>query len=427
MTTEAKDINIKIDQNTLKLVLSRLDKPSYIKFIFELFGQHDFNENYERQTTYYLEKFEDKFIEQNYVHRKEGHKQGFNLTIPYFEPFDLFKTFGNLNIGDEKLKNLFGFYKRRVAKMTSNWQFWTDGDYMMPFIKFITNYSGIDEKIYDEEIIPKFEKFADKYIMDSQVAVGSIDSFFAKNPQGASDAFSRFIKKHQKEISIELTNENKYKIHCHFSEKYFNEGVIRSSLTPCEPVFSFKPISQIIAEFENLLNKNTKESELETFLTTYYKHIFGSKYNRIETQLWLKFPDLDINKKDRRLDIFLRNSTSHDWELMELKKADNIVKNINNIPTFTYQVTSGLQQLKYYSSLLNHDNVKRSLANDGIEYYYPELRLVIGKTPDIPIDQWIWLKKSNEKDLKIVTYDELFYEMKTRLDFHNTYNCFDVK
>jgi hypothetical protein len=416
------------NSDAIRLILGRLDKPSFTKFSFELFGQTDFNKFYEYQKTYFIKKFGENIIEQHYQERKEQRRQGYDLIIPFLEPFDLFKNIRNIDIEIPELNQLFKYYTNKVNRRRSKWQFWTDGEYVIPSIKFITNYSGLDENQYEENIFPKFEKLLNKFDFDSQIMIGSLDSFFKKNPEGTCNAFNLFIKKYSNEISIHLIENNKFKIQGHVSEKYFTSGVLKSSLSPCEPLVSFNinDKTQILDEFEFLLNNNTKENELELFLKKNFKYVFGSNYDRIETQLWLKFPELDNNNKNRRLDIFLRNSIARDWELFELKKASNIVRSTNTIPTFTSEFTSALQQIKNYSKILNQDNVKRVLANDGIEYYSPELRLVIGKKPDIPLEKWRWLKKSNENDLKIITYDELYDGLKSRLEFHNKNNLFNL-
>lgn len=144
------------------------------------------------------------------------------------------------------------------------------------------------------------------------------------------------------------------------------------------------------------------------------------KYDKIETQIWLKFPELDINNKNRRLDVFLRNAITHDWELMELKKADiKLTKTVRDIPVFVNAVHEGIQQIRNYKRILNQDNVKKIFASQGIEYYEPEYRLVIGRNPDIPLEQWRHLKKSNENGLKIITYDEIIDSLKYGLMIQN--------
>jgi hypothetical protein len=423
----------KINEDAIKFMLGRLDKPAFTKFVFELFGQHDFQidhepyPKYEYQKTYYIKKFGENIIEQNYVERKIRHRQGYNLIVPFLVPFELIKNTNNFDVGLNDMIQLFKYYRRITNNRYYSWYFPQDGDYIVPGIKFITNYSDFDDTIYEENLIPKFEKFIERFDIDNQVFVGSIDTIFSGNREGTLNAFDRFISKYNQDISICL-HEDKFKVQRFINEKYFKYGVLKDSLSPCEPVISVNDnlFSHIITEFEFLLNKDPRENELESFLKKYYRYIFSSQYNRIETQIWLKFPDLDINKMNRRLDVLLRNSIEGDWELFELKRANNIVKNVNNIPAFTSDLNLAVQQLRSYKKLLEQDSIKYALAKDGIEYYHPELRLVIGKTPNISSDQWRWLKKSNENDLKIMTYDDLLKGLKSTFEFHTHYNPFNL-
>ena len=85
-----------------------------------------------------------------------------------------------------------------------------------------------------------------------------------------------------------------------------------------------------------------------------------------------------------------------------------------DVPVFMSEIYFAIQQIKNYKKILSQDLVKEKLSLEGIEYYHPELRLVIGSKPDISIDQWRWLKSTNENNLKIMTYDDLLAEMRIR-------------
>jgi hypothetical protein len=176
----------------------------------------------------------------------------------------------------------------------------------------------------------------------------------------------------------------------------------------------------LVKEFEQLLSCNPREAKLEAFLKKYFKEIFEG-YDRIETQVWLKFPDLDIGNKNRRLDVFLRNTASHDWELFELKKAIQLTHTYQDIPVFVNAVYLGIEQIRNYKRILSQDKVKKMFALQGIEYYEPEYRLLIGRNPDIPINQWRNLKKSHENDLKIFTYDDILNGMRDRYITQNQF------
>src|SRR5690606_18816258 len=106
------------------------------------------------------------------------------------------------------------------------------------------------------------------------------------------------------------------------ADNYIPNGVLRNSKNPCESVtLKSADKSQAILEFEELINRNVKENVLELFLQKYYQELFGFEYDKIETQVWLRFPELDISNENRRLDIFLRNSVENDWEIFEIKRA----------------------------------------------------------------------------------------------------------
>ena len=79
--------------------------------------------------------------------------------------------------------------------------------------------------------------------------------------------------------------------------KYLNSGVLGESLQACEPIIQcpYRRNTELIAEFEELLNGNPSEEKLESFLKANFRQIFGFKYDRIESQVWLRFPELDIS------------------------------------------------------------------------------------------------------------------------------------
>lgn len=121
-------------------------------------------------------------------------------------------------------------------------------------------------------------------------------------------------------------------------------------------------------------------------------------------------------QRDRRLDIMMRNAVQGDWELFELKRSNvELTKTISDVPMFVSAVNDAISQAKNYKRLLEQDKVKRALAVDGIEYYQPEINLVIGKKPSISNAQWRRLLADNQNGLKITTYDTLLCEAQNRL------------
>jgi hypothetical protein len=200
-------------------------------------------------------------------------------------------------------------------------------------------------------------------------------------------------------------------------QKSLFAGVSHVGRQPYEPVIvdNLRKKEDCLLEFEALIKKGAKESELEKFISAYYKDIFGSKYDRIETQLWLRFPEYDIAGKERRLDVFLRNSVINDWALFEIKRPVKVTSTYRDVPVIAREVTEAIQQVKNYARILTQDAVKKQFAKEGIEYYEPCLNLVIGRSPEISQEQWRWLMSTHGRDLNIFTYDDLLKEMRVRL------------
>jgi hypothetical protein len=402
----------------VKQILSTLNRDAFLKFIYELWKLKDISTDLEYQKT---KPIKSDLFEQYYWGKtnKNGiyDYQGYNLIVPFFQPIELFSEVSERNLVDTDLIKKLKRYNSKIVNRESSWQFWTDGRYNMPRISFVTNFEGIDKDFYFDNIIPKFEHIIDNVGLNAETAVGSCDTFFELDPQNTLLAFNNFIEKYKKQISISLSG-GKLEFEYFSQDKYLTSGLLKNSKNPYEPIFVNKKAekSEIIKEFEFLINKNTSEGILEKFLTQYYREIFGEQYDRIETQLWLKFSELDIFNKNRRLDIFLRNSVERDWELFELKNVKKLTRTYRDIPTFTSEIHNAIQQIRNYEKLLLQDKVKQKFAKEGIEYFYPDIRLVVGNRPDISDEQWRFLKSTNENRLKIITYDELLSSMKKRYE-----------
>lgn len=151
----------------------------------------------------------------------------------------------------------------------------------------------------------------------------------------------------------------------------------------------------VLLEFSKLINSECKESVLEEFLRVNYKLIFGNNYDSISTQVWLNFPEYDIGKRDRRLDIFIRNSVTTDWELFELKRSNvQLTKTISDVPMFVSAVNDAIAQVKNYKRILSQDHVRKAFEQQGILYYKPEINLVTIHDA-LQKDEW------NEKEISL--------------------------
>jgi hypothetical protein len=282
---------------------------------------------------------------------------------------------------------------------------------------FLLNLSGIQSDQYEDEIFPQYGQLLERVGLHTPtMLVGSYDSFIDLNASGVAKVLKDFFISTSECLSIQLNSERQH-VSRFTSESSFLSGVLESNNNPYEPVFEnfLEAQEQILAEFESLLGKDVREAELEKFLVAHYQDIFGNRYDRIETQIWLRFPELDISGRNRRLDIFMRNSLSNDWELFEVKRVIPLTNNYRDIPVIASEVAYAVQQLKNYSRNLSQYSIKERLARDGIEYFEPTLHLIAGRKPQIPLKQWRWLLASHDKDVRIITYDELLGEMRLRL------------
>jgi len=291
-------------------------------------------------------------------------------------------------------------------------------DNALKAVGFVTNLVGIEQQVYQEMLIPAYQRLKRFCGMKkTPVLVGSCDSFIDQVPEKTERIFQEFIRKQSDGLAIEVSANGVHVAEFN-NERWMTGGVLSPTAGPYEPVFVSSAIRHraVLNEFESLLRKDTLESKLEEFLVTNYKDIFGNRYDRVETQLWLRFPDLDITDHNRRLDVFLRNSIDNDWELFEIKQPVAVSGTYRDVPVIAKAVINAIQQVKNYGRILAQDKAKKYFAKQGIEYYEPRLNVVIGRTPQIPHDQWRWLKTSNEDRVRIVTFDDLMSELKSRIE-----------
>jgi hypothetical protein len=284
-------------------------------------------------------------------------------------------------------------------------------------LAILTNLAGLDKDYYQSRLIPRYSDLARiQGLFVSSLLVGSYDSFIDLDADKTYKSFRNFLNSNSDGITI-LLNESTAHI-SRFGYETSLDGVLENSRRPLEPVFVDLQHRQerILSEFQSLIHSETPEDALEEFLAEHFQDIFGSNYDQIETQVWLRFPDLDIANKDRRMDIFLRDGVINDWAIFEIKRVIPLTRSYRDIPVITSEITYAVQQVKNYSRILGQDTVKRRFAAQGIDYFEPTLNLVVGKTPQIPHGQWRWLVSSYERDVKIITFDNLLEQMKRRTD-----------
>lgn len=399
------------DSDLLRTLLSRLNTNAFEAFIVELFNKEE-SEPFSR-----LQDVGDGVFYQPLLDSYGGTLD--SVFLLHYLPLGTFQNPERIQIAADpllahRLEQVRNFYKGKFG------YFGMVSESLVKAAKLrslaiLTNLAGIDKDYYQSNLIPKYRELAQSLdLFVPSFLVGSYDSFLDLNASGTEKAFKGFLSKNSEGVTISLSEES---VHvARFTYETSLQGVFRESKYLYEPVFfSFGQQEQFLADFEVLIRSETREAELEDFLAAHFRDIFGSNYDRIETQIWLKFPELDISHKNRRLDVFLRNSVINDWELFEIKRAIPLTRTYRDVPVIVSEVSYAVQQIKNYARILSQDSVKRRLAQEGIEYCEPSLNLVVGKTPQIPHEQWRWLVSNYDKDVKILTFDDLLEQMRQRL------------
>lgn len=285
---------------------------------------------------------------------------------------------------------------------------------------FLINLGGLSRQQYDEEIFPQYERLVRKIDIHTPITlVGSYDSFMDFSAGEVQGILKEFLTNRTDGFAVQISPAGTHVINF-AGQTSFESGVLTVNKSPYEPIIAAASAKneQLICEFESLIQKDCPEKERENFLLAHAKEIFVGTYDKIESQIWLRFPKLDIAGKERRMDIFMRNSVSKDWDLFEIKNPIPLVRNYRGIPAMVAEVSNAITQLKNYRRLLSSQKVKETLKRSGIEYCEPTLNLVIGRKPQISLEQWRWLLSSQDKDVRLITFDDLFAEMKIRLADH---------
>jgi len=399
-------------KSLLKSLIGHLSRESFKIFIEEFFGQY----NKKGEPFYAFPQVGDGVYCRELLDSYGGSIHAIYLL--HFLPIELFKDPKKVLAADTSIKERLDKIKSIYSGQYGQWGM------VSPLLKrgkklhelyFLSNFAGFTEKTCRNTFFPVYKNILKKIKLYPNIyGMGTCDSFVSKNPEGSEKAVSCLLLQRGEGLSISLRPDEQ-RIDRFVGEKSLAGGISQFSKIPYQPIFLLKEKQEAIREFEHLIRTNAKESEIEQFIASKYKDIFGPYYDRIETQIWLRFPEHDIADKERRLDVFLRNSVTNDWELYELKRATKLTCTYRDGPIIAHEVCKAVQQIKRYEKILSQDIVKKKLAEDGIEYCIPSLNLVIGVKPEIPHEQWRLLLNANIKDIKVITYDEILKQMECRV------------
>ena len=388
-----------MDIELMRSAVSHFDESSFVEFFNFLVKQDDYYAGIQR-----LDKIDARIFESP----PERFYQCADAFILSYYPYSIYKRFSLEQLDLSELKRIITKYFNE-----RNYPFWLPVNGTALYS--INNYDSQLLGISDEELLAFYESQLSSILPRScQLGIGNINTILQSTERiNGRSVVEQFLQEYNDGICISITRD---RVHASrfLNEKEFS-GVTPHSKSILLPTITHLATSDILNQFNHLINSNPKESEIEDFLYEHYQLIFGSKYDQIKRQLRLNFPELDIGGQNRRMDLFLRNAISKDWEIFELKRPTvKLARNIRDVPIFTSAVTETIAQAKNYQKLLAQDRVKRALADDGIEYYEPVINIVIGKTPSLPTANWRRLV-SQEKELNILTYDTLLEEVRLRL------------
>jgi antiviral defense system Shedu protein SduA len=409
-----------IDKQLLARFIAHFSRHTFATFITELFSDPNTFEG-----VYPLPDVGEGVFYLPYLNSYGGSIH--EVAVLHFPLLELFRPSDRLIINDPTLINKLVKIRNIYHRGMGQWGMvdpFLKADDSLKAIKFITNLYGIERKVYEETLVPAYQRLK-RYcgIKKPMAFVGSPDSFVDLNPNGTEEAVKKVLHEYNEGIAISASIDD-VTVHGFTGERILASGASPGTRSVYEPVVVGQAIANldILNQFQRLIREESSEARLQDFFAAHYREIFGSKYDQIRTELWLRFPEHDIRNKERRLDIFLRNSIRNDWDLFEIKRPIRLTPTYRDVPVIAAEVSHAILQLRNYARILAQDKVKRYFAKEGIEYFEPSINLVIGRTPQIPEAEWRWVLSESERDMRIFTFDELFAELRSR--FEDRYEIF---
>lgn len=400
--------------STAENILSKMDKETFWRFSNKLFKP-----NYTE-----FQEIEDLHIpaSRGLEVTGIGHCYQFVYLLDYF-PQQIFTELNKVQISTKEIEKSLKLLDEKIAhdfdsypKNSTPWSLAT-----LEWIYLISNIKGIKNDDYEQYILSQYEKSFEAVFSNTPLAFGNINTYIDQQSDVVLKELEEFLFNSPDGIVFEITKDS-ISVNEFYLQDIIESGVTRQTLMPLQSILRINKQKNKIKEFEEVINNGT-EKIIEEFIKDNFKFVFGNNYDRIETQIWLKFPHLDINHKNRFMDIFLRNAITDDWEIFELKKGSKITTHYRDLDVFVSEVYKSIEQVRNYADILNQEEVKKKLAFDGIEYCEPKLNLVIGRTPKINQKSFRRLIERNSKEVKIITYDILLKEMNYRvedyIDFFN--------
>lgn len=175
---------------------------------------------------------------------------------------------------------------------------------------------------------------------------------------------------------------------------------------------------QQLETFEYLLNNpSTKERDYQEFFEKNPHFLKGLQYNRVVAQPMLEGEPEEAGNLIP--DFFLQPLDSQYADILDLKlPTEKLIVGSKNRLHFSAAVHNAIAQVREYRDYFEDPlNRKKVFEKYGLTSYRPSVAIIIGRTPeDITYEKIKQIAESNPSYLKIITYDQLFLQMKQMLN-----------
>lgn len=168
----------------------------------------------------------------------------------------------------------------------------------------------------------------------------------------------------------------------------------------------------LLSEFEEIINSSfVKEEKIQKFLESHPEIIESLGYTSCKPHVILREP----NQRDLIPDFILQRPGNNGFDILDLKLPTAKITVSNPYLRVSHEIIKALAQLRAYRNYFNSSqNISNFYHTHGLEPFYPELIVVIGRCSEfISFQDKIEINKQ-ANGLRIITYDELIDYGKSR-------------
>lgn len=162
---------------------------------------------------------------------------------------------------------------------------------------------------------------------------------------------------------------------------------------------------------------STKERDYQEFFEKNPHFLKGLQYNRVVAQPMLEREPEEAGNLIP--DFFLQPLDSQYADILDLKlPTEKLIVGSKDRLHFSAAVHNAIAQVREYRDYFEDPlNRKKVFEKYGLTSYRPSAAIIIGRTPEDITDEKIkQIAESNPSYLKIITYDQLFLQMKQMLN-----------